>query len=88
VYIRPHRPRLNGKVKRSHRIDEGELFRLLDGVVIDDTSRLNEKVRESETVYSCSQSHAGLNSQTFYERFGEEVWALCANSLFQFCTGP
>ena len=53
VYIRPHRPRLNGKVEGSHRIDEEEFYRLLDGVIIDDTNLFNEKVREWEW---CSQN--------------------------------
>ncbi len=30
-------PRLNGKVLRSHRIDQEEFYRMLDGVVIHDT---------------------------------------------------
>lgn len=37
---RPRRPRLNGKVERSHRIDNDEFYRMLDGVVIDDSARL------------------------------------------------
>jgi transposase InsO family protein len=37
VYIKPATPRLNGKVERSHRIDEEEFYRMLDGVVIDVT---------------------------------------------------
>ena len=48
VYIRPHRLRLNGKVEGSYRIDEEEFYRLLDGVIIDDTNLFNEKVREWE----------------------------------------
>ena len=31
-------PRLNGKVERSHRIDQEEFDRQLQGVVIDDTN--------------------------------------------------
>ncbi len=30
VYIRPRTPRLNGKVERSHRVDEQEFYQLLD----------------------------------------------------------
>ena len=45
VYIKPRRPRLNGKVERSHRIDEEEFYRMLDGVVIDDTKLFNEKLK-------------------------------------------
>lgn len=76
VYIRPHRPRLNGKVERSHRIDEEEFYRLLDGVFVDDTNLFNEKVREWENFYNYSRPHAGLNGQTPYERFREKV-GLC-----------
>ena len=60
VYIRPHRPRLNGKVEGSHRIDEEEFYRLLDGVIIDDTNLCNEKVREWEW---CSQNPVQRVSQ-------------------------
>jgi hypothetical protein len=35
-YIKPKTRRLNGNVERSHRIDDEEFYRLLDGVVIDD----------------------------------------------------
>jgi len=31
VYIKPATPRLNGKVERSHRIDNEEFYRMLDG---------------------------------------------------------
>jgi transposase InsO family protein len=30
VHIRPHTPRLNGKVERSHRVDDQEFYQLLD----------------------------------------------------------
>ncbi len=43
-YIRPRTPRLNGKVERSHRIDAEEFYRLLDGVIIDDTHLFNDKL--------------------------------------------
>jgi transposase InsO family protein len=76
VYIRPHRPRLNGKVERSHRIDEEEFYRLIDGVFVDDTNLFNEKVREWENFYNYSRPHAALNGQTPYERFREKV-GLC-----------
>jgi transposase len=39
VYTKPATPRLNGKVERSHRIDQEEFYRMLEGVVIDDTER-------------------------------------------------
>ena len=46
VYIKPRTPRRNGKVERSHRIDAEEFYRLLDGVVIDDTEVFNDKLQE------------------------------------------
>ena len=45
IYIRPATPRLNGKVERSHRIDAEEFYRLLDGVVIDDSGLFNDKLQ-------------------------------------------
>ena len=44
VYILPATPRLNGKVERSHRSDAEEFYRLLDGVMIDDTGLFNDKL--------------------------------------------
>jgi transposase InsO family protein len=39
VYIRPRTPHLNGKVERSHRIDDQEFYQLLDkDGITDDTS--------------------------------------------------
>jgi transposase InsO family protein len=68
VYIRPATPRLNGKVERSHRIDAEEFYRLLDGVVIDDTGLFNDKLQEWEDFYNFSRPHGGLSGQTPYER--------------------
>ena len=37
VYLKPRTPRLNGKVERSHQIDNEAFHRILDhGVIIDD----------------------------------------------------
>jgi transposase InsO family protein len=68
VYIRPATPRLNGKVERSHRIDAEEFYRMLDGVVIDDTDLFNDKLAEWENFYNFERPHGGLNGQTPYER--------------------
>jgi transposase InsO family protein len=68
VYIRPATPRLNGKVERSHRIDAEEFYRMLDGVVIDDTELFNDKLAEWENFYNFERPHGGLNGQTPYER--------------------
>jgi len=35
---------LNGKVERSHRIDDEEFYQLLEDVVVDDTAILNAKL--------------------------------------------
>ncbi|MET1003446.1 MAG: DDE-type integrase/transposase/recombinase, partial [Acidimicrobiia bacterium] len=52
VYIRPATPRLNGKVERSHRIDAEEFYRMLEGVVIDNTQLFNDKLQEWEDFYN------------------------------------
>lgn len=68
VYIKPATPRLNGKVERSHRIDTEEFYRMLDGVVIDDTELFNTKLEERENFYNFHRPHGGLDGQTPYER--------------------
>jgi transposase InsO family protein len=67
-YIKPKTPRLNGKVERSHRIDDEEFCRLLDGVVIDDPQVFNQKLQEWEDFYNFNRPHGGLNGQTPYDR--------------------
>ncbi len=43
VYIRPRTPHLNGKVERSHRVDDQEFYQLLDkDGITDDIQLLNE----------------------------------------------
>jgi hypothetical protein len=68
VCIRPATPRLNAKVERSHRIDNEEFSRMLDGVVIDDSGLSNEKLQEWEDFYNFHGPHGGLGGQTPYER--------------------
>ena len=72
VYIKPATPRLNGKVERSHRIDEEEFYRMLDGVVIDDTNLFNDKLQEWEDFYNFNRPHGGLDGQTPYERLRQK----------------
>lgn len=52
--LKPLTPHLNGKVQRSHRIDDEEFYRLLEdeGVVVDDTAILNAKFQELEHFYN------------------------------------
>jgi transposase InsO family protein len=69
VYIRPRTPHLNGKVERSHRVDDQEFYQLLDrDGITDDIHLFNEKLREWEDYYNYHRPHAGLNGQTPYER--------------------
>lgn len=75
IYIKPKTPRLNGKVERSHRIDAEEFYRMLDGVVIDDTGLFNEKLTEWENFYNFHRPHGGLNGQTPYERLRQKTTA-------------
>ena len=73
VYIKPATPRLNGKVERSHRIDAEEFYRMLDGVVIDDTQLFNQKLQEWEDFYNYNRPHGGLGGQTPYERLKQKT---------------
>jgi transposase InsO family protein len=73
VYIKPRTPRLNGKVERSHRIDAEEFYRLLDGVMIDDTKLFNDKLREWEDFYNYHRPHGSLDGQTPYERLKQRT---------------
>jgi transposase InsO family protein len=69
VYIRPRTPRLNGKVERSHRVDDQEFYQLLDKNGVSDDIRLfNAKLREWEHYYNYNRPHAALDGQTPYER--------------------
>ena len=73
TYIKPATPRLNGKVERSHRIDAEEFYRMLDGVVIDDTELFNTKLQEWEHFYNFDRPHGGLDGQTPYERLRQKT---------------
>jgi transposase InsO family protein len=54
-------------VERSHRIDAEEFYRLLHGVLIDDTNLFNDKLREREDYYNYHRPHGSLGGQTPYE---------------------
>jgi transposase InsO family protein len=69
VYIRPRTPHLNGKVERSHRVDDEEFYQLLDrGGISDDIHLFNEKLRDWEDYYNYHRPHGALDGQTPYER--------------------
>jgi transposase InsO family protein len=73
VYIKPSTPRLNGKVERSHRIDQEEFYRMLKGVVIDDTQLFNDRLQEWEDFYNFNRPHGGLGGETPYERLRQKT---------------
>lgn len=76
VYIRPRTPRLNGKVERSHRVDDQEFYQLLDqDGISDDIHLFNDKLREWEDYYNYHRPHGALNGQTPYERLLEKTRA-------------
>lgn len=69
AYIRPRTPHLNGKVERSHRVDDQEFYQLLDkDGISDDIHLFNEKLREWENYYNYHRPHGALDGQTPYER--------------------
>jgi transposase InsO family protein len=69
VYIRPRTPHLNGKVERSHRVDDQEFYQLLDkDGITDDIHLFNDKLREWEDYYNYHRPHGALDGQTPYER--------------------
>jgi len=50
AYIRPRTPRLNGKVERSHRVDDHEFYQLLDrDGITDDIHLFNESCASGRT---------------------------------------
>ena len=75
VYIKPATPRLNGKVERSHRIDQEEFYRMLEGVVVDDTGLFNTRLKEWEDFYNFHRPHGALGGQTPYEKLREKTRA-------------
>ena len=69
VYIRPRTPHLNGKVERSHRVDDQEFYQLLDrDGITDDIHLFNKKLKAWEDYYNYHRPHGALAGQTPYER--------------------
>ena len=68
-YIRPRTSHLNGKVERSHRVDDQEFYRLLDqNGIADDIQLFNEKLEEWQNYYNYHRPHGALDGQTPFER--------------------
>jgi transposase len=77
VYSKPATPRLNGKMERSHRIDQKEFYRMLDGVVIDDTELFNDRLQQWEDFYNFNRPHGGLAGDTPYENYARRPPPRC-----------
>jgi transposase InsO family protein len=76
VYIRARTPHLNGKVERSHRVDDEEFYQLLDrDGIADDIHLFNAKLREWEDYYNYHRPHGALDGKTPYERLMERTRA-------------
>jgi transposase InsO family protein len=73
ISIKPSTSRLDGKVERSHRIDNEEFYRILDGIVIDQAELVNNKLQKWEDFYNFNRPHGGLNGQTPYERLRQKT---------------
>ena len=76
-------PHLNGKVERSHRVDDQEFYQLLDkDGITDDIHLFNDKLREWEDYYNYHRPHGGLDGQTPYERLlaKNESWPVSPTS--------
>jgi transposase InsO family protein len=68
IYIKPATPRLNDKVERSHRIDQEEFYRMLEGGVVDNTNLFNDRLQQWEDFYNFNRTHGGLAGDTPQER--------------------
>ena len=64
IYIKPRSPQLNGKVERSHRIDQEEFYQLL--TYTDDVD-LNKKLERWEHFYNFDRPHGAFEGNTPYE---------------------
>jgi transposase InsO family protein len=64
VYIKPRSPQLNGKVERSHGIDQQEFYQLL--TYTDDVD-LNKKLESWERFYNFFRPHGAFDGKTPYE---------------------
>ena len=71
-----HRPRLHpaDDSERSHRIEADEFYKLLDGVVIDESGLFAERLWAWEAFYNFERPHCGLG-QTPHERLRQKTGA-------------
>ena len=64
MYIKPRSPQLNGKVERSHGIDQQEFYQLL--TYTDDVD-LYKKLESWERFYNFFRLHGAFDGKTPYE---------------------
>jgi transposase InsO family protein len=72
IYIKPRTPRLNGKVERSHRIDDQEFYQLLE---YKDDVDLEKKMTIWENFYNFQRPHGAHVGKTPYEALREKLSA-------------
>ena len=70
VYIKPRTPQLNGKVERSHRTDQQELYQLLSYKGDVD---LEHRLAEWEHFYNYHRPHGAFAGRTPYEALRERL---------------
>lgn len=63
-------PQNNGKVERSHRTDEEEFYRYLDGTALE---QLAQRMAAWETEYNFGRPHLALRGQTPAEALTEAI---------------
>lgn len=79
IYIKPRTPRLNGKVERSHRIDEEEFYQLLKGKIINSLDDFNFKIKKWQDYYNYERPHGSLEGKTPFEKLQSKLNSyLCA----------
>ena len=85
TYIRPRTPHLNGKVERSHRVDDQEFYQLLDrDGITDDIHLFNAKLKEWEDYYTTTDRTEPWTVTPMHERLGQnerECHPPCENHI-------
>ena len=70
AYIKPRSPQINGKVERSHRMDQEEFYQLF---TYKDDVDLEEKLAHWERFYKLSRPHGTANRKAPYEALREKL---------------
>jgi transposase InsO family protein len=71
--LTPIPPRPTPAQSIAHHPYHEEFYRLLEGVVIDDSELFNDELREWEDFYNYARPHGGLGGQTPYERLKQKT---------------